>query len=93
VVINEVQGQSYPYFYVVLVARRDFGLHQAFREFKPGGNITKEFKPQREVEVLIIRQHTTEESGYHTDGDTAKSILLWGLRVAERVAGGVAQNG
>ncbi len=93
VVINEVQGQSYPYFYVVLVARRDFGLHQSFREFNPGEEITKEFKPQGEVEVFVIRQQTTKTSGYHTEPANAREILRWGLRIADRVAGGVIQGG
>jgi len=63
VVLNEVQGTSYPYFYVVLVARRGFGLEKAFSEYVPPPKITKEFKVQDEVEVFVIRQYTRVEHG------------------------------
>jgi len=88
VVINEVQGTSYPYFYVVLVARQGFGLHDVFRGYQTSPEITKEFKRQDEVEVFVIRQHTTDESGYHTDKGQAVTILFEGLEISERVAGG-----
>lgn len=87
VVINEVQGKSYPYFYVVLVARNGFGMRNAFQRFRTTSNITKEFKREGEVEVFIIRQHTTDKSGYHTEPFTASTILREGLKVAEDVAG------
>jgi hypothetical protein len=90
VVLNEVQGRSYPYFYVVLVARKGFGLKQAYDDYRAPGGITREFKVQRDVEVFIIRQHTTKTSGYHTRPGTATKILWEGLEVAEKVAGGVA---
>lgn len=87
-VINEVQGTSYPYFYVVLVAKRGFGLGPVAREYDPGPNLVREFKSQGEVEVLVIRQLTTDQSGYHTDGAVALRILKHGLRLAEQVAPG-----
>lgn len=86
VVINEVQGTSYPYFYVVLVARKGYGLREAYRDHEPGGGITKEFKYEGEVEVMVLRQHTTKRSGYHTNPATASSIFYEGLNLAERVA-------
>jgi hypothetical protein len=86
VVINDVQGKSYPYFYVVLVARKGFGLHDAFRRFRPSEDLTKEFKLEEEVEVMVIRQHTTETSGYHTKNEVATGIFYAGLNVAEQVA-------
>jgi hypothetical protein len=90
VVINEVQGSSYPYFYVVLVAKNGFGLHQAFRAYRPSGEITKEFKWEKNVEVFVVRQHTTKTSGYHTKPDAAIRIFNEGFRIAEQVAAGVA---
>ncbi|MDH3291250.1 MAG: hypothetical protein OEO20_06900 [Gemmatimonadota bacterium] len=90
VVINEVQGSSYPYFYVVLVAKHGFGLHQAFRAYRPSGEITKEFKREKNVEVFVVRQHTTKTSGYHTKPDAAIRIFDEGFRIAKRVAAGVA---
>ncbi len=86
VVINEVQGTSYPYFYVVLVARRGFGLRDAFDRYVSGGRITKEFKVEKEVEVMVIRQHTTKRSGYHTKPAMASEIFYRGLDLAEQVA-------
>jgi hypothetical protein len=86
VVINEVQGTSYPYFYVVLVAKRGFGLERASQEYDPPRNVVKEFKTEGEVEVLVIRQRTTKKSGYHTKPAVADQILREGLALAERVA-------
>jgi hypothetical protein len=86
VVINDVQGTSYPYFYVVLVAKRDYGLGAVYRSYEPPRNIVKEFNTEREVEVLVIRQRTTKTSGYHTKPAAAEEILREGLRLAERVA-------
>jgi len=85
VVLNDVQGTSYPYFYVVLVAKDGFGLHDAFKRFRPDSDITKEFKREGKVEVLVIRQYTTKKSGYHTKPLAASSIFYAGLNVAEEV--------
>jgi hypothetical protein len=86
VVINDVQGTSYPYFYVVLVAKQGFGLGTVYREYAPPRNIVKELNTEREVEVLVIRQRTTKTSGYHTKPAAAEEILRQGLALAERVA-------
>jgi hypothetical protein len=86
IVINEVQGTSFPYFYVVLVARRGFGLKDAFSRHQTGGKVTKEFKLEDEVEVMVLRQHTTKKSGYHTKPAMATAIFREGLELAERVA-------
>jgi hypothetical protein len=86
--INEVQGTSYPYFYVVLVARKGFGLDHAYQQYRPPHNIVAEFDTRGEVEVLIIRQHTTKNSGYHTSGGTAGEIFRQGLLLAEEVGTG-----
>jgi hypothetical protein len=86
VVINEVQGTSYPYFYVVLVAKKGFGLEDTSRRYDPPKKITKEFNTEEEVEVLVIRQRTTKNSGYHTKPAAADEILRQGLALAERVA-------
>lgn len=90
VVINDVQGTSYPYFYVVLVARKGFGLHEAYRRHVPLDFLTKEYKREGEVEVMVLRQTTTKRKGYATDALSAERILLDGLGVAERIAAGVA---
>lgn len=86
VVINTVQGSSYPYFYVVLVARQSYGLNELFRNYQPPSNVRKEFKIQEKVEVLVIRQTTTKTSGYHTPNSAMHRIFREGLLLAEKVA-------
>jgi len=87
VVLNEVQGRSYPYFYVVLVAKKGLGLELVYRDYRPPGGVTKEFKPQGEVEVLVLRQTTTKKSGYHTKPGTVESLLHEGLHLMGRAIG------
>jgi hypothetical protein len=84
VVINEVQGKAYPYFYVVLVARRDFGLKALHDSYEPPSNRVLKLTRQDQVEVLVLRQRTTKTSGYHTSSSAARSILDEGIRLAER---------
>jgi len=83
VVLNEVQGRSYPYFYVCLVARRGYGLGEVYGRYRVPGGLTKEFDRKEEVEVLIIRQTTTKTSGYHTNLPAAVSVFREGLTLAE----------
>lgn len=82
VVLNQVQGRGYPYFYCVLVARQGAGLQTTFDAYQPSAGIVKEFKRQDQVEVLVIRQKTTRTSGYHTKTPAALLILKDALRLA-----------
>jgi hypothetical protein len=86
IVTNEVNGTAYPYFYVVLVAKKGFGLAEVFQTYMPPKKITKEFKVEDDVEVLVIRQTTTKTSGYHTKNKKMISILKSGVALAEQVA-------
>jgi hypothetical protein len=86
VVTNTVSSKTYPYFYVVLVARQGFGLSQSFDRYTPSRGIVKEYKEEGDVEVFVIRQHTTRTSGYHTKYKTVRRIFLEGLEVAEKAA-------
>ena len=86
IVINEVSGTAYPYFYVVLVAKRGFGLESIFQDFKTPPKITKEFNIEGDVEVLVIRQTTTKTSGYHTSDKQMAKILSVGIQLAESCA-------
>ena len=83
VVINNVQGKSYPYFYVVLVGRPGLGLSDIRQKMNPPGEILVEYKEQDGVEVLVIRQFTTRKSGYHTSRDRVDQLLRLGLEQAE----------
>jgi len=87
VVLNEVQGRSYPYFYAVLVARRGYGLAEAKDAYRPPSDVTTELNVQDKVEVFVIRQTTTKTSGYHTELEDAVRILHDAVDVAEKAAG------
>lgn len=85
VVINNVQGKSYPYFYMVLVARPKLGLKALARDFDPPGGVVKEFKEQDGVEVLVIRQYTTKRSGYHTKPERVRQLFELGMAQMNRL--------
>lgn len=86
IVTNNVSGTPYPYFYVVLVARQGFGLQRSFEQYQAPRNIVKEYNEEGDVEVFVIRQHTTRTSGYHTKYKDVRRIFLEGLEVAEHAA-------
>jgi hypothetical protein len=86
IVTNEVNGTAYPYFYVVLVAKKGVGLEGAFASFVPPKKITKEFKIEGDVEVFVIRQTTSKTSGYHTNDKQMAVILAAGITLAENYA-------
>jgi hypothetical protein len=88
VVINDVNGHSYPYFYVVLVGREGYGLEQAEAEYQTPAGLTSEFKRQDNVEVFVLRQTTTRTSGYHTPAPVASGLFLTGLQLAGHLAVG-----
>ncbi|MAF67575.1 MAG: hypothetical protein CMJ84_18205 [Planctomycetes bacterium] len=88
VVLNEVGGTSYPYFYVVLVAREGFGLQDAHEQYTAPKGLTTEFRQEDAVEVLVLRQTTTKTAGYKTGNTRIAAILSEGLRIGESVSGG-----
>jgi hypothetical protein len=77
---------GYPYFYVVLVTREGYGLQEMCESYTPPDNITKEYKVEEDVEVLVIRQTTTKTSGYQTGNTKIREIFLEGLKLAGKVA-------
>jgi hypothetical protein len=95
VALNNVQGTHYPYLYAVLVARQGFGLidqHLAtIRNLAKSGTSKKQSRQtiessrEDDVEVIIIRQHTTKKSGYHTKPAAVRQIALTAWRSAEHV--------
>ena len=85
--LNNVQSTVYPYFYVVLVARKDFGLQQVYQAYTHSKKIVKEFKQQKDVEVLVVRKNTKVGSkGYYTGKKEVQYIFLEGLKRAETAA-------
>lgn len=86
VVTNDVQGKSYPYFYTVMVAKKGYGLEEIFQNYNPPAEVTKEFDTQDEVEFIVVRQFTTQTSGYHTNPEAAVRIFLEGYGLAQKAA-------
>ncbi|WP_456374437.1 hypothetical protein [Thiolapillus sp.] len=87
VVLNNVQGKSYPYFYVVLVARPGLGLKELRDRIDPPDKTVVEFREQDGVEVLVLRQFTTKRSGYLTTPDTVRKLLRFGMEQMHRLLG------
>lgn len=81
--INSVQGHDYPYLYCVLIAKKGQGflnrddIIKGNKKFLKGEakKVIFENTTSPDAEVLVIRQFTTETSGYHTDTKNAKSIV------------------
>lgn len=89
--INTVQGTDYPYLYCVLLARGGNGFFEraedivrAMPEYKPK-TITVEPTSEQGVDVLVIRQTTTKNSGYKTDPKQALFIVTFALNAASRL--------
>jgi hypothetical protein len=76
VALNDVQGTKYPYLYAVIVAKRSFGLLQNHLPAvtHTATSLTVEPSHEEDVEVIVIRQHTTKQTGYHTDSAAVRRI-------------------
>jgi len=86
VALNDVQGTKYPYLYAVLVARPAFGLLKHNVAPAAGGaKLTIEKKKEDEVDVIVIRQHTTRQSGYHTKPDAIRCIVRTAWHAAAKM--------
>lgn len=82
--INTVQGKVYPYCYSVIIARPSFKL---FEKFKPVtlNKLTIETENSSEADVLIIRQTTTKNSGYHTNPAMQDYILSTSIDITKKI--------
>jgi len=77
VAINNVQGTKYPYLYAVLIAKQSFGLLDPKRlDFvrQRVGGLTVESKRESDTHVIVLRQKTTRQSGYHTKTAAIREI-------------------
>lgn len=87
--LNNVQGRYYPYFYVVLVAKNSLQMtNKYFNRINVSRSIIKEKSNENNLDIIIIRQHTTKTSGYHTPRKVVNKIFLKGLAVAEIILNG-----
>lgn len=88
VVINEVQGRSYPYFYTVLVAKQGYGLSGVSEGYSPSNSLDKKYDTDAEVEFIVLRQKTTKTSGYHTKDADALMTFIAGYELARKAVTG-----
>jgi len=80
--VNRIKTKEYPYFYIVIVARKGFNIRRKIGRI---ASWTLEFEDDKEVEVAIVRQHTTKTSGYHTTLATQIAILKTGIDLFEKI--------
>ncbi len=73
--LNVVQGTSYPYFYCVLAAKPGFKLASYRDKIDCPSHVICEAQKDEKAEVLVIRQKTTKNSGYHTKDSRCAEIL------------------
>jgi hypothetical protein len=83
-VLNNVQGSDYPYVYCVLVAKPELGMLKKL-DPQPPSNVMVEKKCQQDVEIIIVRQYTTETSGYHTDRSAIGKIFNFARSEARKL--------
>lgn len=69
--LNSVQGRQYPYVYCVILGFTSFKLREAF-ESLPAALQARlledvcEFKTDKDVDILVVRQRADERGGWHT---------------------------
>ncbi len=85
IALNDVQGTSYPYYYCVLVARKELDKLNKKNLGSPPENVVLECKSEKDVEIAVIRQYTTKTSGYHTKIADIKKIFWHALKEARKV--------
>jgi hypothetical protein len=85
--LNIVEGISYPYFYCVIATEHGFGLSRYVEQIKKlvPRNIKIEYDEDKNAEVIVIRQHTTKTSGYHTKIPTCKTILYRAVKTGRDI--------
>ncbi len=65
--INDVKGTEYPYAYCVIVARPEAAGAVSPRPGDEAAGITLETEPGGDTHVVVVRQTTTKNTGYHTE--------------------------
>ncbi|MFH2138649.1 MAG: hypothetical protein ABII88_09090 [Candidatus Omnitrophota bacterium] len=85
--MNTVQGKDYPYLYCVIIAKEE----AKFFHKNPGivntvpRNMLFEKRRSNEVDVLVIRQQTTQTSGYHTNMSAGIYIVVTTIATARKL--------
>jgi len=79
--MNNVEGKTYPYLYIVLVAKQELNIiNKYFDKITPAKGIIKETSTERNTDIIIIRQYTTKSSGYFTKTTAIESIINTGIK-------------
>ncbi|WP_010244327.1 hypothetical protein [Acetivibrio cellulolyticus] len=84
--INLIQGASYPYFYCVIAAKTGFGLEKYKSQIPVPQNVVVSFE-KGTAEVIVIRQYTTNTSGYHTKINDCSRIMDTAVKAARIILG------
>lgn len=82
--INTVDT-NYPYFYCVITAKAGFGIGKYSKRIDIPQNIVSEYSRDGEAEVIVIRQRTAKNSGYHTKMTACKNIFNIALSLARLI--------
>ncbi|MBN2104829.1 hypothetical protein JW835_12380 [bacterium] len=91
VAINTVQGTKYPYLYCVLLAQEKAGLLNQKRSIiSPSPKVVLSQSHSEGVDVLVVRQKTSKNSGYHTNDKAAIHVVDSALNLARDLLGGKA---
>lgn len=80
-----VVSTNYPYFYCVITAKEGFGLEKYVRRISIPKSIVMQYSKDDGAEVIVIRQHTTKSSGYHTNINACKNIFNTNLTLARLI--------
>lgn len=87
--LNDVQGTKFPYLYAVLVAKKGFGLFKnhldKIRALARSEKLTVETSTEEDVEVVVIRQPTTKQTGYHTKDRAIRRIARFAWSNTARI--------
>jgi hypothetical protein len=73
--LNKVESSLYPYFYCVIAAKKGFGLMRYIKSDPENKKVLVVYEGGGDAEVIVIRQRTTNSSGYHTKYSDCKRIL------------------
>jgi hypothetical protein len=87
--LNSVQNKKYPYFYGVVVARREFGLKQKFAGIDGSHtaaalrhSLLMQFKQQKDgIDIIVIRQDTDIAKGYYTPKKAIQQLVALSVNI------------
>ena len=85
IVVNSVQGNDYPYFYAVIVTKKNSGLLDYYTKYEQPYKIVTSYSVKKDVEVFVIRQDTSIGKGYHTTTNEAAEIFSEGMKLAKMI--------